>query len=126
RHRATQGNITVSSMPCPTSSGAPGNTGRCDLITQGCYPRVALRRGKAHNRAGRDVRRHAASVHALDQEKAMDRSMGRNMAWNYLKRLTCAVALVLPLALSAAQAQDRVKVAIGQINNWENQAPTLG
>jgi NitT/TauT family transport system substrate-binding protein len=57
-------------------------------------------------------------VHALDQEKTMRR--------DHLTRLACAVAFVLPLALSAAQAQDRFKVAIGQINNWENQAPTLG
>jgi NitT/TauT family transport system substrate-binding protein len=28
--------------------------------------------------------------------------------------------------MSGAQAQDKLKVAIGQINNWENQAPTLG
>src|SRR5215468_12178820 len=26
----------------------------------------------------------------------------------------------------AARAEDQLKVAIGQINNWENQAPTLG
>jgi NitT/TauT family transport system substrate-binding protein len=38
------------------------------------------------------------------------------------------VALAIPLAgvPVAAQAQDQLKVAIGQINNWENQAPTLG
>ena len=53
-------------------------------------------------------------------------NMGLNMARNHLTRLAGAVALALPLALSAAQAQDRFKVAIGQINNWENQAPTLG
>ena len=37
-------------------------------------------------------------------------------------------ALVLPFALLASPtlAQDKLKVAIGQINNWENQAPTLG
>jgi NitT/TauT family transport system substrate-binding protein len=42
--------------------------------------------------------------------------------------LTRALALVLPLALLAfpSLAQDKLKVAIGQINNWENQAPTLG
>jgi NitT/TauT family transport system substrate-binding protein len=40
--------------------------------------------------------------------------------------LACAVALAASLAASAVQAQDRLKVAIGQINNWENQAPTLG
>jgi len=38
-----------------------------------------------------------------------------------------ALALLVPaLAASAACAQDTLKVAIGQINNWENQAPTLG
>ena len=40
-----------------------------------------------------------------------------------------AIALALAAALvtiSGAQAQDALKVAIGQINNWENQAPTLG
>jgi NitT/TauT family transport system substrate-binding protein len=37
-------------------------------------------------------------------------------------------ALAVPLAAApvAAQAQDHLKAAIGQINNWENQAPTLG
>jgi NitT/TauT family transport system substrate-binding protein len=48
------------------------------------------------------------------------------MRRNHLMGLACAVAFALPLALNAAQAQDRFKVAIGQINNWENQAPTLG
>jgi NitT/TauT family transport system substrate-binding protein len=40
-----------------------------------------------------------------------------------------AGALGLALAFAAAQpaaAEDQLKVAIGQINNWENQAPTLG
>ncbi len=42
--------------------------------------------------------------------------------------LIAALGLMLPLALAAqpAAAQDQLKVAIGQINNWENQAPTLG
>src|ERR1700731_861179 len=35
------------------------------------------------------------------------------------------VALLLG-ASSAARADDQLKVAIGQINNWENQMPTLG
>ena len=48
------------------------------------------------------------------------------MTRNHLTALVCALALVPPLALSQAQAQDRFKVAIGQINNWENQAPMLG
>ena len=39
-----------------------------------------------------------------------------------------ALAFVAPLAVlaSPAFAQDALKIAIGQINNWENQAPTLG
>jgi NitT/TauT family transport system substrate-binding protein len=38
------------------------------------------------------------------------------------------LGLIAPLALAAspASAEDQLKVAIGQINNWENQAPTLG
>ena len=44
------------------------------------------------------------------------------------KALTLALGLVAPLALAAgpASAEDALKVAMGQINNWENQAPTLG
>ena len=39
-----------------------------------------------------------------------------------------ALGLIALLALAAtpASAEDQLKVAIGQINNWENQAPTLG
>lgn len=45
-----------------------------------------------------------------------------------LNSLVCAAALALPVAMfaSPAIAQDKLKVAIGQINNWENQVPTLG
>ncbi len=45
-----------------------------------------------------------------------------------VKSIVGALGLVLPLALSAvsASADDTLKVVIGQINNWENQAPTLG
>src|SRR5450830_1144026 len=44
------------------------------------------------------------------------------------KSMTVALGLVIPLALAShpAAAEDQLKVAIGQINNWENQAPTLG
>ena len=40
-----------------------------------------------------------------------------------------AVATALALSVidvSSAAAEDTLKIAIGQINNWENQAPTLG
>ncbi len=35
-------------------------------------------------------------------------------------------AWALTLGVTAARADDTLKIAIGQINNWENQAPTLG
>jgi NitT/TauT family transport system substrate-binding protein len=44
-----------------------------------------------------------------------------------MKRLALwGVAALAVLAPAIASAQDALKVAIGQINNWENQAPTLG
>jgi NitT/TauT family transport system substrate-binding protein len=43
-----------------------------------------------------------------------------------LGKLACTLALGTSLMASAALAEDELKVAIGQINNWENQAPTLG
>jgi NitT/TauT family transport system substrate-binding protein len=43
-----------------------------------------------------------------------------------LHRTSLAAAVALAATISGAQAQDQLKVAIGQINNWENQAPTLG
>ena len=42
-----------------------------------------------------------------------------------MKRSLIGLAATLAL-MQAAAAQDTLKVAIGQINNWENQAPTLG
>ena len=47
---------------------------------------------------------------------------------NRLKTVAAALGLAVPLALAGhpAAAQDHLKLAIGQINNWENQAPTLG
>jgi NitT/TauT family transport system substrate-binding protein len=44
------------------------------------------------------------------------------------RTLLGVVAVCAPLALfvQPAAAQDTLKLAIGQINNWENQAPTLG
>ena len=42
--------------------------------------------------------------------------------------LAATVGLIASLALmtAPASAEDQLKVVIGQINNWENQAPTLG
>jgi NitT/TauT family transport system substrate-binding protein len=39
---------------------------------------------------------------------------------------TTLAALALAVALAPARADDAFKVAVGQINNWENQMPTLG
>jgi NitT/TauT family transport system substrate-binding protein len=46
----------------------------------------------------------------------------------HFKTTARTFAVLLPLTLAAGQAvaQEKLKVAIGQINNWENQAPTLG
>ena len=44
-----------------------------------------------------------------------------------MKRFVCCVVVACAaLAPSVASAEDTLKVAIGQINNWENQGPTLG
>jgi len=43
------------------------------------------------------------------------------------KTVAAALGLIVPLALGQpASAEDTLKLVIGQINNWENQAPTLG
>ena len=44
------------------------------------------------------------------------------------KTIIGALGLIVPLALASqpAAAEDQLKVAMGQINNWENQSPTLG
>jgi NitT/TauT family transport system substrate-binding protein len=44
------------------------------------------------------------------------------------KAIVGIVGLAVPLALgmTVAAAEDQLKLAIGQINNWENQPPTLG
>jgi NitT/TauT family transport system substrate-binding protein len=41
------------------------------------------------------------------------------------RRIAASLAALVLLAAPAC-AQDTLKIAIGQINNWENQAPTLG
>src|SRR5512132_3787423 len=50
------------------------------------------------------------------------------MCMNRVINLAGAIGLIVPLTLGAgaASAEDTLKVVIGQINNWENQAPTLG
>jgi NitT/TauT family transport system substrate-binding protein len=43
-----------------------------------------------------------------------------------MKSFRIAALALFTLGVSHASAQDTLKIAIGQINNWENQAPTLG
>jgi NitT/TauT family transport system substrate-binding protein len=45
-----------------------------------------------------------------------------------MRNFKTAVAVfgLLALGVTGASAEDQLKVAMGQINNWENQAPTLG
>src|SRR5205807_8020084 len=53
--------------------------------------------------------------------------MRSNAARNALRgRLGLALVVLAGFSGAPARAQDQLKVAIGQINNWENQAPTLG
>jgi NitT/TauT family transport system substrate-binding protein len=42
------------------------------------------------------------------------------------KMFSSVLGLAVVLAAGPATAEDQLKLAIGQINNWENQAPTLG
>ena len=58
----------------------------------------------------------------------MSRKRGTRMMGRRGRHTLLAVALLAPLVFTAApaRAQDGLKIAIGQINNWENQAPTLG
>src|SRR4029078_7196554 len=37
-----------------------------------------------------------------------------------------ALGIALALSVGPASAEDQLRVAIGQINNWDNQAPKLG
>jgi NitT/TauT family transport system substrate-binding protein len=52
----------------------------------------------------------------------------REARMKIFKALAAALVLAAPMILpvSSASAEDTLKLAIGQINNWENQAPTLG
>jgi NitT/TauT family transport system substrate-binding protein len=45
---------------------------------------------------------------------------------NNTTRFLGALALAAPLAVGTAHAEDALKMVMGQINNWENQSPSLG
>ena len=97
------------SIRCRLRQTGPGNIGRC-----GCKNPVA---GFAHKgcRIGR-----RPWVKWGSQENRRGGSDEDDPA--------CRLAFAGGVALAgpAAFAQDALKIAVGQINNWENQAPTLG
>jgi NitT/TauT family transport system substrate-binding protein len=43
-----------------------------------------------------------------------------------MRKTVTLAALAILAVTQTARAEDSLKIAIGQINNWENQAPTLG
>jgi NitT/TauT family transport system substrate-binding protein len=45
---------------------------------------------------------------------------------NRATKFLSALALAAPFAVGAAHAEDTLKMVMGQINNWENQSPSLG
>src|SRR3954467_5044763 len=74
--------------------------------------------------------RHASPIRArrLPKPQAGRRKRGRRRkaeGGDKMKRFGLAL-VALAAGIVCAQAQDTLKIAIGQINNWENQAPTLG
>src|SRR2546430_1332346 len=68
-----------------------------------------------------DRRRRGAGV-----EGGRSHALGPRLTPIHVVMRACALALVALFTLTPALAQDQLKVAIGQINNWENQPPTLG
>src|SRR5665213_3322292 len=64
----------------------------------------------------------------LDDKSADDKIYMGGLRMKSYKTFAAVLALTVPLALvtTAASAEDQLKMVIGQINNWENQAPTLG
>src|SRR6516225_7082951 len=116
-------------MRCPTWWGELGNIGRT-----GSPRRVVCRRPLPAAKPDRAPRPRAANgsrqrgATATLWHNAL-RGFGRTLMQQVGARaLACAIALVAALlgSATAARAEDQLKVAIGQINNWENQMPTLG
>lgn len=67
------------------------------------------------------ARAKRASVTPMTSKKPVQREQTMNH-----RRAAIGAAILAALVASPALAQDQLKIAIGQINNWENQAPTLG
>jgi NitT/TauT family transport system substrate-binding protein len=63
---------------------------------------------------------------ALPKDHQEGKSQVREEMTMINRVLASCLAIAAPLVASQASAQEVLKIAIGQINNWENQAPTLG
>src|SRR4029077_6573123 len=102
--------------PAPGGERSKGGLAapRCGEVVQGA---AARRIGQDHPLAYNDP---ASSKEQEEPE--------RENTMNPRTATLATIALLAPFALAAApaSAEDQLKVAIGQINNWENQAPTLG
>lgn len=63
----------------------------------------------------------------MNYKERKRKAKGRNKMKSF-KIIVAVLGLVVPLAfgMTVASAEDQLKLAIGQINNWENQPPTLG
>jgi NitT/TauT family transport system substrate-binding protein len=63
----------------------------------------------------------------MNYKERKRKAKGRNKMKSF-KIIVGVLGLVDPLAfgMAVASAEDQLKLAIGQINNWENQPPTLG
>ena len=94
--------------------------------------RLAEREGRRADHAARNGCAPAAkSRGAAQRPKKSERRQGgeeekQRGESDEVASIGCALHRAVALGVSQAAAQDTLKIAIGQINNWENQAPTLG
>jgi NitT/TauT family transport system substrate-binding protein len=98
---------------------AGGESGRRGLR---CGPAQA-----AEEEAGGESEEKVRYTAKMNYKERKRKAKGRNKMKSF-KIIVAVLGLVVPLAfgMTVASAEDQLKLAIGQINNWENQPPTLG
>ena len=109
----------------PAGAGQEGQTG----ARRGkAAPRRAKRAGDEN--LGFPRGRHSVlnAAHAWGALATIENDRGRIPHEDLQDHCRARSGSIVPLALAGqpASAEDTLKVVIGQINNWENQAPTLG
>ena len=91
--------------------------------------RLAEREGRGESdpmlRAAEAAARLPVPAKRLQRKKAGAKKKSAKGERMKHSKFGCAL-IALALGATQALAQDTLKIAIGQINNWENQAPTLG